>query len=255
VPRSVLPRRAQGRCVSVLSLIGGEYPARQLGYTILAALRSRLRPDRVRLTTDGLASYLAVIEPVCAENVIQRPHPASSYSVTRDLYGHVLPVVDDAVTKESTNCFGILRARIAHAARLAIGTNPSLPTVTRGVTRGDCSGPWRTRSSDPLRVMPNRPVHSRSLKVATAALPGFTVQRPSGASGQWTLPTFDRASEARRGGPARPGATGRLSPYPRKPGATRVLPRIGATPRHAGPSARCRRRPQPRLARRRSGDG
>ena len=33
-------------------------------YTFLADLKSRLRPGRVQLTTDGLASYLAVIEPL-----------------------------------------------------------------------------------------------------------------------------------------------------------------------------------------------
>lgn len=33
-------------------------------YTFLADLRSRLRPGRIQLTTDGLASYLAVIEPL-----------------------------------------------------------------------------------------------------------------------------------------------------------------------------------------------
>jgi len=33
-------------------------------YTFLSDLKSRLRPGRIQLTTDGLASYLAVIEPL-----------------------------------------------------------------------------------------------------------------------------------------------------------------------------------------------
>src|ERR1039458_3439051 len=33
-------------------------------YTFLEDLRSRLRPGRIQLTTDGLASYLAIIEPL-----------------------------------------------------------------------------------------------------------------------------------------------------------------------------------------------
>lgn len=33
-------------------------------YTFLSDLRSRLRPGRIQLTTDGLASYLAVVEPL-----------------------------------------------------------------------------------------------------------------------------------------------------------------------------------------------
>jgi IS1 family transposase len=33
-------------------------------YTFLSDLKSRLRPGRIQLTTDGLASYLAIIEPL-----------------------------------------------------------------------------------------------------------------------------------------------------------------------------------------------
>ncbi len=57
----------------------------------------------------------------------------SSSRVTRDVYGHVLPVVDDAVTVEIDKLF---RESFAHGSRttatVAKRTRSNLPTVTSG---------------------------------------------------------------------------------------------------------------------------
>jgi IS1 family transposase len=53
-------------------------------YTFLADLRSRLRPGRVQLTTDGLASYLAIIEPLFGADRVDYAQLIKMYESSQD---------------------------------------------------------------------------------------------------------------------------------------------------------------------------
>jgi IS1 family transposase len=81
----------------VPSWLVGERGARDC-YTFLYDLRSRLRPGRVQITTDGLNSYLQVIEPLFGADRVD-------FAQLVKMYGH--DVRDDETKYSPAKCTGI----------------------------------------------------------------------------------------------------------------------------------------------------
>ena len=68
-------------------------------YTFLADLRSRLRPGRVQLTTDGLASYLSVIEPLFGADRVDYAQLIKMYDGSADTDHRYSPAACSGIEK------------------------------------------------------------------------------------------------------------------------------------------------------------
>jgi hypothetical protein len=93
----------------------------------------------LRHSAAGLLIALGAPDPVLRERMGH-----SSNRVTRDVYRHVLPIVDDAVTTEIDRLFSDPSRTIAHETETAKLSQPR----SSKLTRGNCSGGERTRTAD-----------------------------------------------------------------------------------------------------------
>ena len=85
----------------------------------------------LRHSAAGLLIALGAPDPVLRERMGH-----SSNRVTRDVYRHVLPIVDDAVTTEIDRLFSDPSRTIAHETETAKLSQPR----SSKLTRGNCSG-------------------------------------------------------------------------------------------------------------------